>query len=142
MGCGAGGKPHETPTIPLREAGRLRGVDTAGPEADAADSRPARGGTSEVVVARTAHPLPSARTAVADVDHGLATGAVVLGVVALVLVALDAARPGVVVGLVGMVLALGAQMQSRTRAERFVDMAALLACFVAVAVGIRDGGGF
>ena len=91
-------------------------------------------------MARTApiHLPPLAE--VRDADHALAAGTVLLGLVGLTLVALDAPRAGVLLGAVGMVVGLAAQMLSRTRAERFVDMAGLLACFLALATGAAEGG--
>jgi hypothetical protein len=89
---------------------------------------------------RTAHhdghrPMP-----VADLDHGLATATVALGALGLLLVAFGLSTPGTWVGLVGVLVGLSAQMMSRTRAERFVDMAGLLACFLAFAIGASQGG--
>jgi hypothetical protein len=89
---------------------------------------------------RTAHagghrPLP-----LADLDHGLATATVALGAIGLLLVAVGAATVGTWLGLLGILVGLSAQMFSRTRAERFVDMAGLLACFLAFAVGASQGG--
>ncbi len=137
-----GSKPQVGPTIPRPPAVRASRGSTGRLDRRTLPLTDRSGRTQEVAVARTAHSLPPVRTAVADLDHAAATGAVLLGLVALVLVVADASRAGVVCGLVGMALALAAQMWSRTRAERFVDMAALLTCFTAVAVGIRDGGGF
>jgi hypothetical protein len=97
----------------------------------------------EVVMARTLNephlrghrPMP-----IADLDHMLATAAVVLGAVGLTLVAVGQYGLGTWCGIVGIVVGLSAQMFSRTRAERFVDMAALLACFLAFAIGAGQGG--
>lgn len=80
-------------------------------------------------------PLP-----VADADHFLATASLALGVLGLVLVALDWAGTGVLVGLAGMVAALAGQMLSRTRGERWVDITGLLVSFLAVAVGAAVAG--
>jgi hypothetical protein len=95
-------------------------------------------------VARAANPLspPSVRrsSAVADLDHTLATATVVLGVVGLLLVAVDLATAGTLFGVVGMGVGLWAQMISRTRGERWVDMVGLLLSFLAVAFGAADGG--
>jgi hypothetical protein len=94
-------------------------------------------------VARTLHaPVKSGHRPllIADLDHALATATVVLGAVGLLLVAVGAAAAGTWLGLLGIVAGLSAQMFSRTRAERFVDMAALLACFLAFAWGASQGG--
>ena len=63
-----------------------------------------------------------------------------MGVVGLLLVAVGLETPGTWLGLAGVVVGLVAQMWSRTRAERFVDMAGLLACFMAFAAGAAQGG--
>jgi hypothetical protein len=91
-------------------------------------------------VARTAsagshRPLP-----IADLDHGLPSAAVALGAIGLALIALDLEVVGTMLGVVGMVVALWGQMISRTRGERFVDMAGLLVSFLALAVGASQGG--
>lgn len=80
-------------------------------------------------------PLP-----VSDLDHLLATTSIVLGAVGLVLVALDIPAGGVLLGIPGMLVALWAQMVSRTRGERFADMTGLLLSFLALATGLAEGG--
>ncbi len=80
-------------------------------------------------------PLP-----LADLDHALATATAVLGVLGLLCAAFELSVAAVALGLAGMVIGLCAQMMSRTRAERFVDLAALLACFLAFATGASQGG--
>jgi ABC-type uncharacterized transport system permease subunit len=94
-------------------------------------------------MARTLDPASAAghrARLVADLDHGLATAAAVLGIAGLLCAAVSASMAAVVLGLSGVVVGLCAQMISRTRAERFVDMIALLACFLAFAVGASQGG--
>lgn len=96
-------------------------------------------------MARTANPLhaPSAAhrpRVLSDLDHALATATVVLGVVGLLLIALDQTAVGTWCGVVGMACGLWAQMVSRTRSERWVDMIGLLVAFMAVAVGASQGG--
>jgi hypothetical protein len=85
--------------------------------------------------AQHTRPLP-----IADLDHALATGCAVLGLLGLLCAALGAAVPAVALGLLGLGVGLWAQMMSRTRTERFVDIAALLVCFLAFAVGASQGG--
>jgi len=91
-------------------------------------------------MARTAPLHLPPLTEVKDADHVLAALTVLLGLVGLTLVALDAAREGALLGVLGMVVGLAAQMMSRTRTERFVDMAGLLASFLALATGAAQGG--
>jgi hypothetical protein len=94
-------------------------------------------------MARTLHageltrhrPLP-----VADLDHGLGTAAVVLGAVGLLLVAVGLPTAGGWLGVVGLPIGLWAQMISRSRVERFVDLSGLLLSFLAVAVCMANGG--
>ena len=84
---------------------------------------------------RTATPADRHPSTVA-LDRVLAIGAVVLGVLGLVLAALSWPAGAIALGLAGMAIGLWAQMMSTTRGERFVDMAGLLASFVALAVGL------
>lgn len=76
-------------------------------------------------------PLP-----LSDLDHGLATASIACGAIGILLAAIGVPVPGIVIGLVGMAAGLWAQMVSRTRPERFADMAGLLASFLAVAIGL------
>ena len=80
-------------------------------------------------------PLP-----VADLDHGLGTAAVALGTVGLLLVAVNLPTSGGILGIVGLVMGLWAQMISRNRVERFVDITGLLLSFLAVATCMSQGG--
>lgn len=80
-------------------------------------------------------PLP-----IADLDHGLATASAALGAIGIVCAIFGFSTGAVALGLVGFAIGLCAQMLSRTRTERFVDMAALLTCFVAFAIGAAQGG--
>lgn len=96
-------------------------------------------------MARTLHAGPTVRhrpLPVADLDHGLGAATLTVGAIGLLLVVLGAPEVGVWAGVVGIVLGLWAQMISRTRPERFVDMAGLLVSFLAIAMAIRDGASF
>ena len=91
-------------------------------------------------MARTLSPAGHRPAAVQDLDHALALASVAIGAVGLLLVVAGVPAGGVVVGAVGMVVALWGQMVSRTRPERFVDMAGLLVSFLALATGFAEGG--
>lgn len=82
-----------------------------------------------------AHAAGQRPAAVADLDHALATAAVALGAVGLLLAVLDVPLGAIGLGVVGMAVGLWGQMMSTTRGERFVDMAGLLVSFLALAVG-------
>lgn len=75
---------------------------------------------------------------IADLDHALATAVVALGAVGLLLAALGWSYGAILLGAAGMAVGLWAQMMSRTRAERFVDLAGLLASFLALAIGFSQ----
>ncbi|MGB8649640.1 MAG: hypothetical protein WCD35_03155 [Mycobacteriales bacterium] len=89
------------------------------------------------------HPHPPAALHLED-THGtdllLAVAAFALGVVGLLLVAVDAPRAGMWCGVVGVLAGLWGQMVSRTRSERFADVVGLVAAAVAFALGAAQGG--
>ncbi|HWH28563.1 MAG TPA: hypothetical protein VNU26_06300 [Mycobacteriales bacterium] len=84
---------------------------------------------------RSAHPAGHRPAVVADLDHTLATAAVVVGAVGLVLAAFDVPLGAIALGALGMAVGLWGQMMSTTRGERFADMAGLLVSFLSLAVG-------
>lgn len=87
---------------------------------------------------RAAHPAGHRPAPVADLDHALATAAVAVGVIGLLLAALSLPVPAIALGAIGMAVGLWGQMMSTTRAERFVDLTGLLVSFLALAVGFSQ----
>ena len=73
-------------------------------------------------------------------DATLAIVTLSLGVLGLLLVALDAPRAGLVCGAIGVITGLWGQMVSRTRSERFFDVIGLVSAALALAVGAAHGG--
>ena len=86
----------------------------------------------------TASPAGHRPTPVADLDHTLATGTIVLGAIGLLLGAVGWSVPAILLGATGMAIGLWGQMMSTSRAERFVDLFGLLASFLALAVGFSQ----
>ena len=86
----------------------------------------------------TAHPAGHRPAPVADLDHTLATGTIVLGAIGLLLGAIGWSVPAILLGATGMAIGLWGQMMSTSRAERFVDLFGLLASFLALAVGFSQ----
>lgn len=93
-------------------------------------------------MARTHAPTsaPSARQAVSDLDHQLMTATLAISAIGAILLVAGLTVVGTWCGVVGMGVGLGAQMMSRTRGERWVDMIGLLAAFLVVAFGASQGG--
>jgi hypothetical protein len=63
-----------------------------------------------------------------------------VGLVGLLLVAVDADRAGMYCGAVGVLTGLWGQLVSRTRSERFADVIGLVASAVAFALGAAYSG--
>lgn len=73
-------------------------------------------------------------------DASLALSAFALGLVGLLLVAVDASIAGMWSGAIGVFAGLWGQLVSRTRSERFLDVIGLVAAAVAFGVGAAYGG--
>lgn len=82
----------------------------------------------------------SPRVLVSDLDHGLMTATVALSVLGLLLLLVGLTVAGTVCGAAGLLTGLAAQMVSRTRGERWVDVIGMLAAFLVLAVGASQGG--
>jgi hypothetical protein len=91
---------------------------------------------------RTAPPTSahSPRVLVADLDHRLMTATVAFSVVGLLLLLVGWTVAGTLCGAAGLLTGLAAQMVSRTRGERWVDVAGMLAAFLVLAIGASQGG--
>ncbi|MBK5306569.1 MAG: hypothetical protein JJD92_07790 [Frankiaceae bacterium] len=74
-----------------------------------------------------------------DTDHALAMATLVLGAAALVLLAVSH-EAAAWTGLVVVFLGAWSQLVSRTRPERFENIAGAVAGAVALAVGLAQGG--
>jgi hypothetical protein len=82
---------------------------------------------------------PAAREHV-DLDHGLAALTLALAGIGALLLTFGATVAGTWCGVLGMAAGLVAQMVSRTRNERWVDVIGILACFLVLAIGAAQGG--
>ncbi|GAC1610388.1 MAG: hypothetical protein NVS3B26_16890 [Mycobacteriales bacterium] len=81
--------------------------------------------------------MPSARTL--DADHALAYGTLVIGSLALILLAMSHAAAAWT-GLLAVAVGGWSQLVSRTRPERFENIAGITAGALALAVGLARGG--
>ena len=73
-----------------------------------------------------------------DTDHALAIGTLALGIAAVILLAVSY-EAAAWTGLVAVVIGAWSQLISRTRPERFENIAGLTAGAVALAVGLARG---
>lgn len=75
-----------------------------------------------------------------DLDHGLAIATLATAVVGAITLVLGQHTLAAVLGALGLVCGLVAQMVSRTRGERWLDMVGMLAAFVVLAIAAAQGG--